>query len=332
MTPSEAARLRRIVNDMVIEHDSFHQMLRRMDTLWLDAQSRIPVVALFVGETGTGKSTAIRAFFARHPRTRTPDGLTTPVLVVNTPSKPTPLNLAERLLHALGDPRPTAGSAAAKLDRIIELLAACGVLIVILDDIQHFVDKRQQIALFDASDYLKELLISYGVVLLCFGLPESELVIESNEQLKTRSNGVFELCRFDWTNPTSQDQFVAVLAAFQRGIPTLELPDLASPELSLRMYLATGGLIRYVSAVLGKAVRNAVDQRKTKICLKDLSTAWSEEILGAKKDYEDPFSRGFKFNDLPVKVAHAKTLGQRVTRPMSRHGRKPGAVLREIGL
>jgi len=167
---------------------------------------------------------------------------------------------------------------------------------------------------------------------MCFGLPESQLVIESNEQLRTRCDEPFELCRFDWMDTASQDQFVAVLAAFQRGITGFEFPDLSSPEISLRMYLATGGLIRYVSAILSKTVRDAIDRQGSKIRLQDLSSAWSRVVVGANREYPNPFSRGFKLNDLQAKVAHAKTLGQRVARPKSSHSRKPGVVLSEIGL
>lgn len=331
MTENER-NARRIVNDIVIQHDAFRRMLQRMEDLWLDAQVHIPVVAPFIGETGTGKSTAIRTFVAKHPPQRTPDGLVIPVLAINTPSKPTPRTLAERILRALGDPRPSAGSASTKMDRIVMNMAAAHVRVMALDDMQHFVDKRQHIALFDASDYLKELLISYDHVLMCFGLPECELVIESNEQLKTRSKAAFELERFDWIDESSQDQFVAVLAAFQRSIPGFDLPELASPDVSIRMYLATGGLIRYVSAILSKAVRTAIDCRRTKVRLEDLGAAWSEEVVGANKDYPNPFRRQFQLNDLQAKVDLAKTIGRRVARPTASRTRKPRAVLTEIGL
>lgn len=323
---------RRIVNDIVIQHDAFRRMLQRMEDLWQDAQSHIPVVAPFIGETGTGKSTAIKTFVAKHPPRRMPDGLVIPVLAINTPSKPTPRTLAERILRALGDPRPTLGSASAKLDRIVMNMAAAQVRVMTLDDMQHFVDKRQHVALFDASDYLKELLVSYDHVLMCFGLTECELVIESNEQLMTRSKAAFELARFDWIDLSSQDQFVAVLAAFQKSIAGFDLPELASPDVSIRMYLATGGLIRYVSAILSKAVRTAIDHRKTKIRLDDLGAAWSEEVVGANRDYPNPFRRKFRLNDLQTKIDLAKTIGQRVARPTTSRTRKPRAELAEVGL
>jgi hypothetical protein len=323
---------RRIVNDIVVQHDAFRRMLQRMEDLWRDAQAHIPIVAPFIGETGTGKSTAIKTFVAKHPPKRTPDGLVIPVLAINTPSKPTPRTLAERILRALGDPRPTAGSASAKLDRIVMNMAAAQVRVMALDDMHHFVDKRQHVALFDAADYLKELLVSYDHVLMCFGLPECELVIESNEQLKTRSKAAFELARFDWMDEASQDQFVAVLAAFQGSIPGFDLPELASPDVSIRMYLATGGLIRYVSAILSKAVRAAIDRSKTKVRLEDLGAAWSEEVVGANKDYPNPFRREFRLNDLQAKIDMAKTMGRRVARPTASRARKPRAVLAEVGL
>lgn len=332
MTSKRTPDPRRIVKDTVIQHDAFNRMLVRLEKLWRDALSRIPVVAPFVGETGTGKTTAIEAFERQHPRTRTPDGLNIPVLSVRTPSKPTPRALAERLLEQLGDPRPTVGSASAKLDRIITNLEKSKVGVIVLDDMQHFVDKRQNVAIFDASDFLKELVTSYDVVLVCVGLPDLERVIDSNEQLRTRSKAVFELERFDWMDPASQDQFVGVLAEFQKAIEELELPNLASPAMSLRMYLATGGLIRNVAKILGTAVGNALDAGVTKIRLQDLNAAWAEEIVGANKDYSNPFGPKFPPPDLADKIAQAKTLGERTNRPHSRRHRKSGSALAEIGL
>jgi hypothetical protein len=328
----QLANSRRIVNDIVIQHHSFHQMLECMEALWRDAEARIPIIAPFIGETGTGKTTAIRAFAMKHPPRRTPDGLVIPVLVIEIPAKPTPRSLGERILRALGDPRPTAGSAANKLDRIVTNMAGSQVRVGILDDGHHFVDKRQRIALFEASDYLKEILVSIDIVLFLFGLPECQILIESNEQLLTRSKAVCELPRFDWMDGASQDQFVAVLWQFQQSIDGFELPDLRSRELSIRMYLATGGIIRYVAAVLSKAVRNAIDHGTTKIRMQDLSSAWSEEIVGANTKYPNPFERSFALKDLPSKIALAKTIGQRAVRPQPAARRKPKAVLAEMGM
>jgi len=332
MLSSNRYDARSVINDIIITHDVFQRALDRMESLWRDAESQIPFVSLFVGETGTGKSTIIRTFAMRHPQKRTPEGLIVPVLCINTPSKPTPRGLAERILHSLGDPRPTAGSASSKLDRIVKNLVAAQVRAMVLDDLQHFVDKRQQIAIFDASDYLKELIISSGIGLFCFGLPESELVIESNEQLMTRSKAPFKLQRFDWTNKLSQNQFVAVLKGFQEEIKGFEFPDLTSPEMALRMYLATGGLIRYVAKVLSKALGNAIDTGTHTIRSEDLSNAWSEEVVGSNTEYEDPFSANFSLTDLPNKVAHAKKIGQRALRPTLKRQRKPGSVLVDVGL
>lgn len=335
MTNSEFdnnAKARRSVTDLVVAHDGFREMLEHMECLWRDAQAGIPAIAPFVGETGTGKTTAIRVFRARHAPGRSPDGLTMPVLCVNTPAKPTPNGLAERILHALGDPRPTAGSAAAKMDRIIKNLKAACVRVITLDDLQHFVDKRQQVAIYDAADYLKELLASHDVVILAFGLPECELVIQSNEQLKTRSKSVFKLKRFDWSDPPSQAQFVAVLEAFAGGVDDVELPTLASPEMSMRMYLATGGLIRYVSAVIGKAVRNAADQRSHSIRLEDLARAWAEEVIPPGPQYGNPLSRQYVLTDLATKISEAKLIGARVVRPKPARKRDAHRELAAIGL
>lgn len=332
MTPSRAPNPRNLVPNTVIQHDSFERMLNRLDQLWADAVAHVPFVAPFTGETGTGKTTAAETFVRKHPPRRAPDGLIIPVLLVRTPSKPTPRNLGERILQQLGDPRATAGSATAKLDRIVTNIEQSEVLFVILDDGQHFVDKRQNVAIFDAADYLKELIVGTNVGLALIGLPELKVMLKSNEQVSTRSKAVFELKRFDWINRASQDQFVGVLAAFQDALHAYELPDLASPDISLRMYCATGGLIRNVAKILGAAVGHAIDASTTKINLGDLETAWSEEIFNTSDDRANPFERAYLLTDLATKITKAKTIGQRVDRPEPQRRRKAKAELAEIGL
>lgn len=332
MTTDDSAGLRRVVKDAVVEHTHFTRVMGRLERLLRDAAAGIPHVQTFTGETGTGKTTAIRLFEQRHPRSRRDDGLCTPVVALDTPAKPTPRAIGERLLQKLGDPTPSAGSAAAKMDRSIKMIGEEQALAILFDNAHRFVDKRQNIAIFEVSDYLSELVSSVDVALCFLGLPEVRILIHSNEQLKTRNKDFFEIARFDWRNKESQDQFVGVLGDLQKVMQGFDVPDLTSPELSLRMYLATGGLIRYVSNILTTAIGNALDRNTTTITIKDLESAWEEELVGAHEQFPDPFERDYIFSGLADKVARAKTIGQRVMRPKPSRDRKPSAVLSEIGL
>jgi Cdc6-like AAA superfamily ATPase len=323
---------RRIVDDTIIHHTAYRSTMDHLEELWRDAQARIPIVSPLIGETGTGKSTVAKAFVNAHPQVRTADGLQIPVLYIEVAPNPTPRALGEAFLAALGDPRPTAGSAANKLDRIGSNMESSGTVMVFLDDVQHFIDKRQRIALFAATDYLKTLVATQNVVLVCLGLPEARLVIQSNEQLRTRSQAPTELQRFDWMDPRSQDEFVKILSSFQEVLKSYELPALASPDVSIRMFLATGGLIRYVSRILSRAVRTAIDLGTSIIRIEDIGKAWAGEVDGANDEFPDPFKTSFKLNDLPDKIAAAQKIGQRAKRPYAVGCREPNAVLSEISL
>lgn len=332
MLIASESKARRIVDDTIIHHTAFKSAMDHLDGLWRDAQARIPTVVPLIGETGTGKSTVVKAFLNAHPIVRAPDGLQIPVLYIEVPPNPTPRALGEAFLAALGDPRPTAGSAANKLDRIGVNMERSGSVMAFLDDLHHFIDKRQRIALFAATDYLKAFVSMHNIVLVCIGLPETRLVIRSNEQLRTRSQTPLELQRFDWMNAESQDAFVSVLNSFQDVLAGYELPELASADVSIRIFLATGGLIRYVSRILSRAVRTAIDKGTVLITLGDIETAWAREVDGANEEFPNPFDRSFKLNDLPNKIAAARKIGQRVERPRPASGRKPGELLNAVGL
>lgn len=328
-----SSSLRNIVARITIGFDGFEAVQSALGQWWRAAKAGAKLCAMVIGETGTGKSTALEAFASEHPRARNTHGVLCPVLSAIVPSKPTRSALVQQLLTDLGDPAPHRGSVNSRTDRLLKLLCKTDVRMVLLDDLHHFVDKRQDIALYEASDYLNELVVRSNIALVGFGLPDAVKVLESNEQLQTRHSDPVVLRRFNWMDECSQDQFVAVLNGFQEHLDAFELPQLGSPEISLRMYLASGGLIRYVARILEQAIWNALDRRLRTISLADLAHARAQAVWTRGKNDFNPLSAEHDIEQLAERVQDAMKLGARVERPRPRdRDRPPQRELADVGL
>lgn len=292
-----------------------------------------PLIALIVGESGTGKSALLDHLQGLHPVSRTADGLRREVVRLTTPHHATPISLMEAILSALDDPYPARGSREEKIERIGRLMSEQRVRLLMMDEFQHLVDKGQGMVLFDATECLKEIVIDSKIGVVVAGLDDAKKVINSNEQLKRRCKAKVFFRRYDWEDDESQDEYVGLLREFQRSVPEFEMPDLSGGEMALRMYLASGGIIDFVASILSQAIWNAIDDGRWKIALKDLKLArdealWDDGALG-----ENPFGSKYELEkDLESKIVVAKRINERVERPVSKRSASGRRHLAEIGL
>ena len=330
--PMTDERLRGLVSGIWIETPYCTQIIFRLHQ-WLSAsRAGVRVSGLLVGESGTGKSELLKTFLKLHPETRTKEGISRPVLFVEVPHHPTAISILEAILNRLDDPHPYAGSRSKKMARLHKLIAEQGVVMTILDDLQHMVDKNQQFVLYDASECLKEIMISSPISIIGSGLEDAAKVIKSNEQLKRRYAAGMHLPRFDWFETESQDIFLGVLQAFRRTLSMFQMPNLASADVGLRMYLSSGGLMDFVAKILQQAVWNALDAKTWKISLDDLADARDLALFDTEPLEVNPLRSEFTMrrNKVDELVKQAKKINQRVVRPIPKRAMR--GCLDQIGL
>lgn len=130
---------------------------------------------LITGLTGTGKSTISRHYAQQFPRYDLEDRTIIPVLRVELPGQPRANVIAEQLLVALGDPLPKEGSGEFRLERAKKLFRACGVSLIIIDEIQHLTDNLDDRTRNIAADTLKNLM-NVGIPVVFIGLPSARLL------------------------------------------------------------------------------------------------------------------------------------------------------------
>ncbi len=197
-----------------------------------------PPCLMLVGPTGVGKSMLVGSYAQEFPPTVAvgTDGERTlrPIVQATIPTPATVKSLAVALLLAVGDPRATSGTVVTMTDRLTRYLADCRVELLILDELQHFVDRNSQRVLEDASNWLKLLLKTTRVACVLVGLQhEAELLLRANAQLARLFGDPYALDPFTWdeTRPESVAEFRRALVEIERLLPLAAPSHLAARAL-----------------------------------------------------------------------------------------------------
>ncbi|MCP4597953.1 TniB family NTP-binding protein [Neptuniibacter sp.] len=262
-----------------------------------------------IGVSGTGKSTLKRKFYDQYPVIQTELGKRIPVLVIDTPSIPTVKNMAEAVLLQLGDPNFNKGSAIEKTGRILNYMKACEVKLVIIDELQHFIDQGNKAAPRQVSDWLKSLIDNSGASTVLMGLKRSEHILEINEQLRRRFSRRVDLKPFSIANQESFWDFFRVIKALD-SVLMLPQPLELSEDLVHRFHCATNGVIGYAVNLIISAYQVAVRKKQDGLNLQCLEQAFTESIWLDGTGCSNPFNPSFKeksltkfwepFNSLPM--------------------------------
>lgn len=268
-----------IVSRIRVDHEDYvsirNEIIEAYDAIGATAT---PLFVLITGESRTGKSSVVRDVLETyHPR-QTDERTIRSVVYAVAPAKASVKGLLESLLRGLGDPFWSRGTVSSMTVRLHTLLDEVECKLVILDEFQHLCDRNKGGLL---ADWLKVLLESSKFGLIAVGLPSSASVVAGHRQLKQRFDEPLRMPTFDWTDTASAGQFRAVLQQFQKQLHPFVLPNLASREMGLRIFLATAGRIGLVAKLLDRAVRTAIRSHRLEIRLEDLAKAYQRAIWGA---------------------------------------------------
>jgi hypothetical protein len=298
---------------VLVPHSKFTEALRRMEQNFKYAQQASePVCMALIGESRTGKSRVLDSFLLDHPKRRLSDGMNVPVLLVKAPSRPTVKGLAELMLEELGAPDPGRGTENERTRRLKVLMRGVQTRMLMIDEIQHFYDKGTKAIIHHVTDWLKILVDELRCALVVAGLPSSKAVIDQNEQLAGRFQAPVHLSRFQWTTLDERQDFIGILGEFDVELREwFQIPEFHQEGMAYRFWVATGGLIGYLTKLLRKAVCNAVDRERGEINLEDLLIAHRESMWdepGGDRGLS-PFDRNFRLELSSDIVQHALRIG-----------------------
>lgn len=147
--------------------------------------SEVPASICLYGETGVGKTTFIETMLNSYNHSNDGHG---GIIYVESPSPATIKNLAAAILKAVGDPFPFRGSIGIQTDRIITLARRKEITAVVIDELQHFIDKKTDRLIHDVAEWLKSFINMLRLPVILVGLPSSERLLTEYSQIKRRVN------------------------------------------------------------------------------------------------------------------------------------------------
>lgn len=242
-----------------------------------------------VGQTGSGKTSLAKWYEDQFPRTEQDGQMRIRVLRVETPECPTVKSSAEAILVALGDPWAHKGTATEKTERIKHLCEKCGVELLIIDEIQHFIEGNRHAELLRVTDWLKTLINRLCIPVVLVGLPRSIAVTRSNTQLRRRFAAPYYLAPFAFTTPEEQREFRGLLKALGRDLPKGSV-KISAPEEALRFFYASCGLTDYVVKLLDDAVSRGGSGPGGAVTRADFAAAFSRVIWCDAPERLNPFN------------------------------------------
>ncbi len=255
-----------------------------------------PPCLMLVGPTGVGKSMLVGSYAQEFPPTVAvgTDGERTlrPIVQATIPTPATVKSLAVALLLAVGDPRATSGTVVTMTDRLTRYLADCRVELLILDELQHFVDRNSQRVLEDASNWLKLLLKTTRVACVLVGLQhEAELLLRANAQLARLFGDPYALDPFTWdeTRPESVAEFRRALVEIERLLPLAAPSHLAARAMARPLFVASSGVMGFLMALLRRATHLALLAGRDHLDADTLAAAFAHRMAGQRRGIVNPF-------------------------------------------
>lgn len=197
---------------------------------WLDGKRKSRQSCRVVGESRTGKSVACEAYlFRNRPRQEVGKKPIVPVICIQPPQKCGSKDLFKEIIEFLKH-RATSGSVSDFRGRAMEVLLACGVEMLIIDE----ADRLKPETFADVRDISDKL----GIAVVLVGTDRLDAVIRRDEQVHNR----FRAChRF---GKLEAEDFKTTIAIWENNV--LKLPVASNLTTKEMLKILTGATERYI--------------------------------------------------------------------------------------
>lgn len=281
---------KKIVESVRIYHPDFMEALERIEEC--RTHSRIasdPLCMIITGPSGAGKTTILESYKRQHERVINEQTKTRRnILYAQIPSPTTVKSLAEKLLKQMGDRFPHTGNIPQKTERLIHYIKDCQVELVMLDEFQHFYERKKGKPLYEVADWFKTVIDETKVPFILFGLEDSKKVLNHNEQLDRRFSIHHGIYSFGYHSDEEQDDFRQLLYELAIRLPFDQTPNLSDRDMSKRIYDATQGHMDSIMKLIRRASFYAIESDHETIELIDFAQAFEFHYRFRQK-MDNPF-------------------------------------------
>lgn len=272
-------------SDTWIQHDQTLEALDEISNFHeVNRSTTVPTFMVLMGETGTGKSSIVARYLEQFEISE----VRKQVLYVIVPEKCSKKDLVHNILVALGDPKADQGTRGNMQTRLPLYTKALGVEMIILDEFQHLIERRNNTIREEVADWVKTQGDILGIPFLLVGLPEIESILSVNKQLARRVSKKQPIEKFSIATDEERKKFGLLLYFIDRQLPFAERSDLLMPAVMQALLSATGGLIGYIMRLVRRGVELALLKNADALLQSHLADAY-QELGGPEHLDSNPF-------------------------------------------
>ena len=263
---------REALKDIFVYSPEVNNILEMIEGCRVDSKRMSsPKCAYVRGESGVGKSFLLKQYLKKFTpydkKLGTDIQRIVPVLYVRITPNSNGTSISQRMRAELGDPLYATGKNTDHKLRITEnLLKDCRVELVILDELQHIIERESEKIIREAADWIKILIENTGIPFVLVGLPSLTKIFEDNEQLKSRFKKNRTIKPFSYSGAKEIKRIRTFLDVVDDCLPLLKRSNFSDEYISNLLCSVTEGRVRpLMEAIIQPAALKAIDLSLHKI-------------------------------------------------------------------
>lgn len=249
-----------------IFHPEFNKGLKFIQRAY-NSFGRTPYCCYILGESGVGKSKLAEVAYNKIITKVEPNNEATiiPVIAVTLEQGALPDEVRKAVLKKLNvDPTGNGGENLKTLFN--KQLNVCEVKCILFDEFHHLLRSRDKDVNRNAANFIKTI-VDMKIPVVLFGTPEGQKIFDIHNELNTRFSKAVDLSLMSINTANNKKYFIKFIQQRMDGFP-LETVDLTHGDNLLRLFLATGGVLRHLNLLLSEVLSEYRDGTK-KLTLED---------------------------------------------------------------
>jgi Cdc6-like AAA superfamily ATPase len=268
--------------------------LKRMGELAKhECKAEEPEHLLITGQAGVGKSLVLKKLRESFQLIDHSNCREIPVVYTEVPAACSIKKLAGEMLKSMGSPFWNRGTEADRTHQLLTLMKECKVRLVMLDEVNHLVDRGKSATHYAVGDWIKQLTDKAGISFVLAGTPMARVLLLTNGQIRSRFGEEIAIEPLSLESAQEAMIFKNTLKVFQSLLGTLDCVDLAGQEMLRRIAYACGGRMRSLVDLLVRAVELAAVSKPQSLTMSTLEGAFSQVIYSRSPKERNPFSEAF---------------------------------------